>query len=157
MLSPVNVKFTSDILSSSDSDCDSSSPPLVSSISLDSASLTPDLGSVSSNSSTVSQPQPDLTSSTPQVPERNGTSQTMSRLDLNLTPSPCSGYKFVIDNIDMVVKPRYQRVDSQNQSLHYVQVYAVRIEWTLLSFQALLLLLVDQCMNYCHKRWTTRR
>ena len=111
-ISPVNVKFTSD--------------HILSSAYVDSASLTPDLGSVSSNSSTVSQPQPDLTSSTRQVSERNGISQTMSRPDLNSTPSSCSGYKFVIDNIDMGVKPKYQRVDSQNQSLYYIQVYAVK-------------------------------
>ena len=36
------------------------------------------------------------------------------------------GFKFVIDNIDSSVKPRYMSENSQNQSLHYVQVYAVR-------------------------------
>ena len=30
------------------------------------------------------------------------------------------------DNIDKHVKPRYQRVDSQSQSLHYFQVYCVK-------------------------------
>ena len=121
--SPVKVKFTSDNVLSSDSDRDGSSPPLASSTSLDSASVTPDLGSVSTNSSTVSQPQPDVTPSPPHVPERNGTSLTSQPAP---TPSPCSGYKFVIGNIDTGVKPRYQRIDSQNQSLHYVQVFAVR-------------------------------
>ena len=123
---PVNIKFTSDHVLSSDSDVDGSLPPLPSSIYLDSASVTPDLGSKSTNSSIVSQPQPDVTSSLPRVPEGNGTSPTTYRPDLGSTPSPCSGYKFVIDNIDMGVKPRYQRADSQNQSLHYVQVFAVK-------------------------------
>ena len=36
------------------------------------------------------------------------------------------GYKLVIDNIDSTVKPRYMREDVQNQSLHYVQLYAVK-------------------------------
>ena len=49
-----------------------------------------------------------------------------SRPDLGLTPSPYSGYKFVIDNRDTGVKPRYQRIDSQSQSLHYVQAFAVK-------------------------------
>lgn len=38
----------------------------------------------------------------------------------------CPGVKLVLDNIDSTVKPRYQRLDSQNKSLHYVQVYAVK-------------------------------
>lgn len=47
------------------------------------------------------------------------------------THSPSSrltthGFKFVIDNIDSTVKPHYMREDSQHQSLHYVQVYAVK-------------------------------
>ena len=41
----------------------------------------------------------------------------------HLTTPSC---KFVIDNIDSTVKPRYMREDSQNQSLPYMQVYAVR-------------------------------
>lgn len=36
------------------------------------------------------------------------------------------GFKLVIDNIDKNVKPRYMRLDSQTQSLHYVQIYGVR-------------------------------
>lgn len=135
--SPVSVKFTSDHVHSSDSDGDSSSPlaPLASSTSLDSASVTPDLGSVSTNSSAVSQSQPNMASSPPRVPERNGTSPMTSQPDLGSTSSPCSGYKFVIDNIDTGVKPRYQRLDSQNKSLHYVQVFAVknRVDFSQLS------------------------
>ena len=36
------------------------------------------------------------------------------------------GFKLVIDNIDKNVKPRYMRIDSQTQSLHYVQIYGVK-------------------------------
>lgn len=36
------------------------------------------------------------------------------------------GFKLVMDNIDSTVRPRYMREDAQNQSLHYVQVYAVK-------------------------------
>ena len=45
------------------------------------------------------------------------------------------GCKFVIDNIDSTVKPRYMREISQIQSLHYVQVYAVsdRIDFSDIS------------------------
>jgi hypothetical protein len=48
---------------------------------------------------------------------------------------PTSGLKLVIDNINKTVKPRHQRVDAQTQSLHYIQVYAVkdRINYTSLS------------------------
>ena len=48
---------------------------------------------------------------------------------------PTSGLKLVIDNIDKTVKPRHQRIDAQTQSLHYIQVYAVkdRIDYTSLS------------------------
>lgn len=34
--------------------------------------------------------------------------------------------KLVMDNIDSTVRPRFMREDAQNQSLHYVQVYAVK-------------------------------
>ncbi len=40
--------------------------------------------------------------------------------------SPVETYKFVFDNIDKTVKPRYMRLDSQAKSLHYVQLYAVK-------------------------------
>ena len=40
-------------------------------------------------------------------------SQSKSKLG-----SVCPGMKLVIDNIDSTIKPRYQRVDSQNKSLH---------------------------------------
>lgn len=36
------------------------------------------------------------------------------------------GFKLVMDNIDSTVRPRYMHEDAQNQSLHYVQVYAVK-------------------------------
>lgn len=37
-----------------------------------------------------------------------------------------SGYKLVFDNINMFIKPRYMRSDSQNKSLDFVQVYSVQ-------------------------------
>ena len=36
------------------------------------------------------------------------------------------GYKFVGDNIDKNIKPRFQRHDNKGQSLHYYHGYAVR-------------------------------
>ena len=41
----------------------------------------------------------------------------------------------MIDNIDSTVKPRQQIIDTQTNSLHYVQVYAVkdRIKYSHLS------------------------
>ncbi len=44
----------------------------------------------------------------------------------NLTSPPFETYKLVFDNIDKTVKPRYMRMDAQNKSLHYVQLYAVK-------------------------------
>ena len=41
-------------------------------------------------------------------------------------PSPWFGFKMVGDNIDKMIKPRYMRSDRQNQSLHYIHMYAVQ-------------------------------
>ena len=48
-----------------------------------------------------------------------------------------SGYKLVFDNIDKTVKPRHMTMDSQTQSLHFVQAYAVkdRIDYSCFSDQ----------------------
>ena len=43
-----------------------------------------------------------------------------------LTSPPVETYKLVFDNIDKTVKPRYMRMNAQNKSLHYVQLYAVK-------------------------------
>ena len=37
-----------------------------------------------------------------------------------------AGYKLVFDNIDKTVKPRFMTQDSQTETLHYVQAYAVK-------------------------------
>ena len=37
-----------------------------------------------------------------------------------------AGYKFVGDNIDKNIKPRFQRYENRGQSLHYFHGYAVR-------------------------------
>ncbi len=44
----------------------------------------------------------------------------------DILTSPPVTYKLVFDNIDKTVKPRYMRMDAQNKSLHYVQLYAVK-------------------------------
>ena len=50
-------------------------------------------------------------------------------------PLTIPGCKLVIDNIDKTVKPHYMREDAQNQSIHFVQVYAVkdRIDFSAIS------------------------
>ena len=42
------------------------------------------------------------------------------------TESGWVGFKFVGDNIDKNVKPRFQRYENKGQSLHYFHGYAVR-------------------------------
>ena len=37
-----------------------------------------------------------------------------------------SGYKFVGDNIDKNIKPRYQRQDQRAKSFHYFHGYAIK-------------------------------
>lgn len=36
------------------------------------------------------------------------------------------GYKIVGDNLDFNVKPRYRRIDTETQSLHFFHYYAVK-------------------------------
>ena len=52
--------------------------------------------------------------------------QVLAESHIPHSSSTISGCKFVIDIIDSTVRPRYMREDAQNQSLHYVQVYAVK-------------------------------
>ena len=40
--------------------------------------------------------------------------------------TPIETYKLVFDNVDKTVRPRYMRMEVQNKSLHYVQLYAVK-------------------------------
>ena len=91
-------KFNSD---SPESDGDGSSPHLDTSTSLDGASVTPDAGSRSTNSSTVTQPEPNMTSTpaqSPCKPELSALSPTTTHAArLGLKPSFCSRFKFVID------------------------------------------------------------
>lgn len=45
-----------------------------------------------------------------------------------------AGYKFVGDNIDKSIKPRFQRYENKGQSLHYFHAYAVRDRVDLAKF-----------------------
>ena len=45
-----------------------------------------------------------------------------------------AGYKFVGDNIDKNVKPRFQRYENRGQSLHHFHGYAVRDRLDLSKF-----------------------
>lgn len=45
-----------------------------------------------------------------------------------------AGYKFVGDNIDKNIKPRFQRYENKGQSLHYFHGYAVRDRVDLATF-----------------------
>lgn len=127
--SPVTVNFVSDVdiqdyLQSSSSHSSSSTGTLTSP---DNVTVTPT--DTSSISSTLSQLEPNMASSPAKLqPEcSNNLSQPeKSQNEPYSEPSVCPGVKLVLDNIDSTVKPRYQRLDSQNKSLHYVQVYAVR-------------------------------
>ena len=42
------------------------------------------------------------------------------------TSGEWAGYKLVMDNIDMNLRPRHQTFERQTQSIHYVNIYAVR-------------------------------
>lgn len=54
-------------------------------------------------------------------------------------------FKIVVDNIDMAVKTRYMRVEKfQNQSLHYVNSYAVQSR---INFNHLSDVYPDSCAN----------
>lgn len=43
-----------------------------------------------------------------------------------VVPEKWAGFKIVIDNIDMNIRPRYQTFERQTKSIHYVNAYAVR-------------------------------
>ena len=126
--SPVTMNFVSDLDIQDSPQSSSSRSPSVTgtSTSPDSATVTPT--DTSSISSTLSQLEPNMASSPAKLqPEcSNNSSPEKSQNESGSEPPDCPGVKLVLDNIDSTVKPRYQRIDSQNQSLHYVQVYAVR-------------------------------
>ena len=50
------------------------------------------------------------------------------------TTSSWAGFKIVGDNIDKNVRPRYMRLDSQTNSLHYLHAYALKDRIDLSSF-----------------------
>ena len=84
----------------------------------------------SSTSSRGGQPEMQLTPSQiePQSQSVNTVELEQMQREGYALPSHLTtpGYKLVIDNIDSTVKPRHMREDAQNQSLHYVQLYAVK-------------------------------
>ena len=49
-------------------------------------------------------------------------------------PWKWSGFKLVIDNIDMNLRPRHQTFERQTKSIHYVNCYAVRDRVDLSSY-----------------------
>ena len=127
--SPVRPTTPSDITSesiSSPSHSDSlSSPECDSAItsnnkySEDRKSTTPSQGQQPKMQNVSSEVEPQSQSTTTVEPQQM---QRECALPSHLTP----GYKLVIDNIDSTVNPRYMLEDAQNQSLHYVQLYAVK-------------------------------
>lgn len=126
--SPVTVNFVSDvdIQDSPQSSSSRSSSPTGTSTTPESVTATPT--DTSSISSILSQLEPNMASSPAKLQSEcsNNLSPETFQNEPGSEPSACPGVKLVIDNIDSTVKPRYQRIDSQNKSLHYVQVYAVR-------------------------------
>ena len=134
--SPLAVKFVSDTQTGI---LDSPTSSKSCSLSLDGTSTSLDSQTInqtdtSSMSSTVSQPEPIMASS-PAKSQPDVSKSLSPEKSQHAMPSACTGLKLVIDNIDSTVKPRYQRMDSQNKSLNYVQVYAVkdRIDFSQLS------------------------
>ena len=71
-------------------------------------------------SSVTSVVPPPLATSSPKVTEQ----------------SKWSGFKVVIDNIDMNLRPRYQTFERQMKSIHYVNSYAVRDRVDLSSYSS---------------------
>ena len=51
---------------------------------------------------------------------------TSSPIGIDRNPREWAGFKIVIDNIDMNLRPRHQTFERQTQSIHYVNAYAVR-------------------------------
>ena len=121
--SPLIVNFVSDVCipDSPQSSLGHLSSATNTSTSPDSATATPT--NTASMSSSLSQLEPTMTSSPAKVQ-----SECSNHLPPETSPNEsgsqrplCPGVKLVIDNIDTTVKPRHQRLDSQTQSLHYVQ------------------------------------
>ena len=128
--SPKTVHFAIDLPDSPKSSNGNLSSDEDKSSSCDSATLTTcttDM-SIQSSSLSLSQPEPKLTSSPVSVhPEPHEQSEPDEHPE-NSKPPRTPGVKLVIDNIDKTVHLRYQRVDAQSKSLHYIQVYAVK-DW----------------------------
>ena len=126
--SPVIVNVVSDVCipDSPQSSLGHLSSATNTSTSPDSATATPT--KTASMSSSLSQLEPTKTSSPAKVPSEcsNHLPPETSHNKSGSQRPPCPGVKLVLDNIDSTVRPRYQRLDSQNKSLHYVQVYAVK-------------------------------
>ena len=72
----------------------------------------------------LQQPSSPLQAPEQQAPEHNEAMDDSKVTHVHRVTTP--GYKLVMDNIDSTVRPRYMREDAQNQSLHYVQMYAVK-------------------------------
>ena len=128
----LSVSIVYDPPESPKSSSSDSSATTNSSLSPDSTTLTP--SEVSAESSTVSQPE--HTSTPTKSHHQVGAAiSSVTNEDQQPATSPVSGFKMVIDNIDKTVKPRHQTIDAQSQSLHYVQVYAMkdRIDFSQLS------------------------
>ena len=95
--------------------------------------------SISPDSSTVSLTDKSIESSSSAPFQASSHVTPTASVQPDLMPSSFSqctpGLKLVIDNIDKTVKPRHQRLDAQTQSLHYIQVYAVkdRVDYSSLS------------------------
>ena len=127
------IKIVNDPPEPPKSSSSDSSATTNSSLSPDSATVT--TSEVSAESSTMSQPEH---TSTPVKSHHHlaaAISTATNEDEQSVTCSPVPGFKMVIDNNDKTVKPRYQTIDAQSQSLHYVQVYAVkdRVDFSQLS------------------------
>ena len=131
-ISPISIKIVNDSPESPKSSSSDSSATN-SSLSPDSATLTP--SEVSAESSIVSQPEHTSTPTKSQHQLVAAGTCASNEGEQPATCSPVPGFKMVIDNIDKTVKPRNQTIDAQTQSLHYVQVYAVkdRVDFSQLS------------------------
>lgn len=118
--SPGTVNFNVDIpMSPSTSSNSTAFSQAEHSISLDSATVTETDISAGSFSTLHSQPESpppaEIQEVQPDLPHDQLPASSATR-----------GFKLVIDNIDKTVKPRHQTLDAQTQSLHHVQVYAVK-------------------------------
>lgn len=131
IFSPVRPTTPSDITLESCSPSHSRSDDL-SSPECDSLTTSNSKSSENCKSSTSSQAeQPEIRKVSSEVEPQSQSTTTVEPEQIqreHVLPSHLTtpGYKLVIDNIDSTVKPRYMREDAQNQSLHYVQLYAVK-------------------------------